>query len=536
MHRFILLAVLLAAAAATACTEAVFCTDSVEPGLIVEIRDSVDDTPLAAGASGSVRLRSPLVWLTCAAALPSLGPAFLQSQTPSAPAAATRSELDSIVRTATADLPLASASVAALQGDDTLIFVSHGYADLENRVRAGPETVYRIGSITKQFTAAAILQQVERGAIGLDQSARRYLPELPSAWKRVTIRQLLNHTSGLKDFGDLGDRFLAVRSTDLPQRDVLALIARIAFEAEPGTRWRYSNAGYYLLGVILERVTGRPYLEYLEERVWTAAGLAGTGGCEPRAIVPHRARGYEAIGTEFLNVPQVSLSIPFSSEGLCSTARDLATWARALRSGRVISQASYRLMTTPYGAAAKADPPYGFAVWVIQAEGRRYISHLGLFEGFNGVLSDVPSDSLTIAVLTNTSGFGASTLGGRLGAAILGIRAPPIPKAIALDQPRIQALTKTERERYTGRYALRLAFNADTLGGSVTLDVFDENGRLTAQLRGDPPEILARVKDHEFVAVGRPDMRFIFEVREGRGIRVSVRSPVVQAEGSRIDR
>jgi CubicO group peptidase (beta-lactamase class C family) len=135
-----------------------------------------------------------------------LSPALLQSQTqPKKPDSATqRSRLDSITRASLVDLPLASASVAILRGDDTLLWTAHGYADLENRVPASSSTVYRIGSITKQFTAAAILQQVERGAIRLDDDVAKYVPEYSSRRKRVTIRQLLNHTSGIRDLNDLG--------------------------------------------------------------------------------------------------------------------------------------------------------------------------------------------------------------------------------------------------------------------------------------------------------------------------------------------
>jgi D-alanyl-D-alanine carboxypeptidase len=464
-----------------------------------------------------------------------LSPALLQAQSPDTPSRrrSLRSQLDSLVRASVTDLPLASASVAVLRGDDTLVFATHGYADLENHVRAGPETVYRIGSLTKQFTAAAILQQVDDGVLGLDEDIARFLPELSLRGKRVTVRQLLNHTSGLKDFGVLGDRFLAVRSRDLAQRDVLALVRDVPFDAEPGARWRYSNAGYYLLGVLLERVTGLPYLEYLERRVLNAAGLTRTGGCDPRTLVPQRAHGYEATGTDFLNAPYVSMSIPFSSEGLCSTAGDLARWARALRDGRVISREAYRLMTTPEGAAARANPPYGFGVWVKESEGRRYVTHLGLIDGFNAVLADVPSDSLTFAVVTNTSGFGASTLGGQLGSAILGFPGPSVEKAVPIARPSASPLTEEERNRYIGRYGMRTIFHGDTLGGIVTLKVFDENGRLTAQLTGDAPELLARVGNHEFVAVHRPDLRFTFEVQKGRASRVTLVGPAIYAEGAR---
>ena len=465
---------------------------------------------------------------TFLAAFLGLSPAALQGQ-------AQPTTLDSIVQASLADLPLASASVAVLRGNDTLVWTAHGYADLESRAVATPATVYRIGSITKQFTAAAILQQVERGAIALDDDVSKYVPEYSSQRKHVTIRQLLNHTSGIKDLNDLGDALFGLLPVDRPQKDVLALIRDQPFNFEPGTRWSYANTGYYLLGVILERVTGQPYAEYLKTHLFGPAGLAATTYCDTRAIIPNRARGYDAVGVDVLNAPYMSMSTPFSAVGLCSTAGDLVTWARALRSGKVISRQSYRLMTTPEGAAAGAKPPYGYGVWVIESKGRRYITHHGVIAGFNAVLSEVPGDSLTIAVLTNTSGLGASMLGGRLGSAILGTPAPVVERAAKLARPHARRLTPSARRSYLGRYALRqVRDDSLTTPGISILQVFDENGRLTAWLTGDPPEALTSVGEHRFVATVRPDIHLAFEMRDGRAVRVTFMSQDGTYKGARI--
>jgi hypothetical protein len=241
------------------------------------------------------------------------------------------------------------------------------------------------------------------------------------------------------------------------------------------------------------------------------------------------------VGVDFLNAQYMSMSTPFSSVGLCSTAGDLVRWARALQSGKLISRQSYRLMTTPEGAAARAKPPYGYGVWVIESKGRRYITHHGVIAGFNAVLSEVPSDSLTIAVLTNTSGLGASMLGGRLGSAILGTPPPVVERAAKLARPQGRRLTPSERRRYLGRYALReVRDDSLTTPGRSILQVFDENGRLTAQLTGDPPEALTSVGEHRFVATVRPDIHLAFEMRDGRAVRVTFTSQDGTYKGARI--
>jgi D-alanyl-D-alanine carboxypeptidase len=423
--------------------------------------------------------------------------------------------------------------VAILRGNDTLVWTAHGYADLENRVPASPSTVYRIGSITKQFTAAAILQQVERGTIRLDDDVAKYVPEYSSRDKRVTIRQLLNHTSGIRDISDLGDAFSRTLRVDVPQKDVLALIRDQPFNFEPGNNWSYNNTGYYLLGVILERVTGTPYADYIRENLARPAGLVATTSCDSRSLIPHRARGYDAVGLEFLNATYMSMNL-LSAVGLCSTAGDLVTWARALQSGKVISRESYSLMTTPEGAATRARPPYGFGVAVIEYRGRRYISHVGLVAGFNAVVS-MSSDSVVIAVMTNTTGFGTNTLGGQLGAAIRGETGPTFQKASRLEQPESKPLTRSRLRRYIGRYALReVRKDSLTSPDVVTLYVFDDNGRLTAQLTGDPPETLTLVGDHELVARARPDMHFTFTIRQGRTPQVTFVGPDGTYKGPRI--
>jgi D-alanyl-D-alanine carboxypeptidase len=464
-----------------------------------------------------------------------LFPSLLHSQSPEAVSnrPGLRASLDSLVEATIRSLPLAGASVVALRGDDTLVAHAAGYANLESRVPARLSTVYRISSLTKQFTAAAILQQVERGTIRLEDEIGKYVPEFSREKKPVTILQLLNHTSGIRDFDDIGDRYFALAGREVPQREVLSLIRDQPLDFTPGSRWYYSNTGYYLLGVLLERVTGKTYADYIRDEIARPAGLTSTTVCHNQLLLPSRAQGYDVVGVNFLNAPPPSAASLFSTTGLCSTAGDLVAWVRALQSGKVISNASYRAMTTPVGAAARADPPYGFGVWVIHYKGKRYISHLGQIGGFSAVLSS-SSDSVVIAVLTNTSGNGATTLGQQLGSVIRQEPPPPLPDPTPLNRPVRTPLTQAERRRYVGRYQLREVRDDGSTGRRmVTLEVFEENGRLAAQLTGDPVEELVRVKQEHFVAFMRPDLRFRFTVREGRAAAVAHEGPYGRYAGPR---
>jgi hypothetical protein len=203
----------------------------------------------------------------------------------------------------------------------------------------------------------------------------------------------------------------------------------------------------------------------------------------------------------------------------------------------VISPKAYQLMTTPTGAAKSAEQPYGFGAWVTESKGRRYIDAFGQMDGFNAVLWDTPTDSLTIAVLTNTSGLGAVTLGRQLGSVLRGVAAPSIEQVAQPTPPAPIVLTGAERSRYIGSYRLPAIRDGDPrLGGTVTLRVFDENGRLTAQLTGDRPEPLIGLGTHRFVYAGRPDVSLSFFLRQGRAVRVRIDAPEGSAEGPRVSR
>jgi len=294
-----------------------------------------------------------------------------------------------------------SVSVAVVRGRDTLLVRAYGKANLEWDAAATPATVYRLGSVTKQFTAALVMQLVDSGRISLDDRISTRLAALPERWKPVTVRQLLNHTSGIPSYTDTPRgrrRFVE----DMTPDSIVLETAGDTLDFAPGTKWNYDNTGYLLLGMLLERVTGKPYEALLEERLFRPVGMRETRYCHTDPVLKQRAAGYyrETDGS-FHNAPWLSMSQPFSAGSLCATARDLVRWNQALHGGRVVSATSYRAMTTAEGGALQAPVRYGYGLIADSLAGGAMITHGGAIHGFMAANAWFPSQSLSVTVLAN---------------------------------------------------------------------------------------------------------------------------------------
>ncbi|MGI8547001.1 MAG: serine hydrolase domain-containing protein [Gemmatimonadaceae bacterium] len=352
----------------------------------------------------------------------------LPAQTPSA--AAVEAFADSAAALALQKGPIPSLSISVVRGPQTLLKKAYGYADLENDVLATPVTEYRIGSDTKQFTAAAIMRLVEQGKLHLDDDVRPFFPNFPFGSRHVTVRQLLTHTSGIANYTVHLDRF---QREHLSHDSLLAKVNDKPFDFEPGSASRYSNTGYYMLGVIIEKVSGRSYKDYVQQEFFTPLGLTQTLYCSVEPLVEHRAQGYDTKDGKFVNADYIDMDLPFAAGSLCSTPSDLVKWSQALREGRVVSAASYRQMATPgvLNGGKPFTPAYGFGLGIADLEGHRSVSHGGGINGFTASLSTYPSDSLYVVVLSNVSGPGARQMAmfsQGLSRFVLGLPpAPPLP-------------------------------------------------------------------------------------------------------------
>jgi CubicO group peptidase (beta-lactamase class C family) len=278
---------------------------------------------------------------------------------------------------------------------------TYGKASLELDAPVTPDTVFELGSLTKQFTASAVVMLAEDGKLGLDDSVATHLPEAPDKWRGITVRHLLTHSSGLREY--LSVPGLAAEAHALGHREMTALFAaRVPLEFPPGDTWAYSNTGYLLLGDIVERTSGQSYWEFLRARVFAPAGMQATRSSGPRAVIPNRAKGYGWNGGGFESRPALSENA-YSAGAIASTIADMARWAVALHAGRLISTASRDRIWTPLTVSRGPVPPfsYGFG-WIVDRErGHRAVLHSGGTPGFSSAIRHYPDDRLTVIALAN---------------------------------------------------------------------------------------------------------------------------------------
>lgn len=296
---------------------------------------------------------------------------------------------------------LPSLSVAVAR-DGELVFVeAHGLADVENSVPATPRSVYRIGSVTKTLTAAAVVVLAEKGELELGAPVQTYCPTFPSKDAPITSRQLLAHQGGIRDYDyrRFGEEFLSTRRyQSLP--DALAVFKSDPLAAQPGTQFLYSSFGYVLLGCAIEEAGGASYAEVLKRRVLDPARMQQTTLDQAERIVPHRVSGYgNAAGGGWTNAVYVDLSDRFPAGGLLSTPRDLAVFGSALLAGELVSPAGLEAMWKAQPTAQGEATPYGLG-WRVSDDPRE-VSHGGTSVGGSAYLYLRPDDRLVVAFATN---------------------------------------------------------------------------------------------------------------------------------------
>jgi CubicO group peptidase (beta-lactamase class C family) len=356
-------------------------------------------------------------------------------------------------------------SVLVARGNDIVLSKGYGSANLEWGIPNAPSTKFRLGSITKQFTAASILLLEERGKLKVDDLVKQHLPDAPAAWDKVTIFHVLTHTSGIPSFTSFPDYPSLEPFATTPEK----LVARFRdrpLEFEPGQRYNYSNSGYVLLGYLIERISGQSYERFVQENIFTPLGMKDSGYDSNSAVLARRAAGYEPGPNGPVNAGFIHMSIPHGAGALYSTTEDLLRWEQGLFGGKVLSTSSLEKMTTPF----RSD--YAFGLGVRTANGRKSIEHGGGIEGFNTMLAYYPESKLTVVVLGNLNGGAPTQIANQLARLVFGesVVLPSERKEITLD-PKV--LT-----RFVGAYQM---------GPGTNMLITLENNQLISQMTNQGP-------------------------------------------------
>jgi CubicO group peptidase (beta-lactamase class C family) len=371
--------------------------------------------------------------------------------------------MDEVVQTYVRDKTFMG-TVLVARGTDVVLSKGYGSANLEWEIPNTPATKFRLGSITKQFTAASILLLEERGKLKLDDPIKKYVPEAPAAWDAITIFHLLTHSSGIPNFTSLPE-YKSLKLEDTPVAKTVMTVRDKPLDFVPGEKMSYSNSGYLVLGYVIERVTGGSYEKFVTDNIFTPLGMKDSGYDSNTAVIPRRAAGYAPSANGPVNAGFVHMSIPHAAGALYSTTEDLLRWEQGLFGGKVISAASLAKMTTPF----KSD--YAFGVVVQTASGRKVIQHGGGIEGFNTFLAYYPDTRTTVAVLANINGPAPNQIATKLADLAHGV-------VVTLTSERKEiALPVLTLSKYVGTYEV---------GPGATMMIRLAGDHLTTQLTGQP--------------------------------------------------
>lgn len=313
-----------------------------------------------------------------------------------------------------------SGSVLVARNGRVLLAKGYSFANLELDVPNSPETKFRLGSITKQFTAMAFIELDEKGKLKVEDPISKYVPQCPEAWGKITIHHLLTHTSGIPNFTSFPD-YVRTMNERSPVSITVERFKNKPLNFAPGEKFQYSNSGYVLLGYILEKVTGQEYGDYVEQNIFQPLGMRNSGYDSFTAILKHRASGYMRRGGKSANALYLDMTIPHAAGGLYSTVEDLYLWDQALYTDKLVSKKSLERIFTPF----KGDYAYGW--FVTKRNNRRYIGHGGGINGFSTMIERYPDDKVCVIVLSNMEGSVVGPAARELAAIVYGQKASGTP-------------------------------------------------------------------------------------------------------------
>ena len=430
--------------------------------------------------------RFHLTVLSLLAGLTLTAPSFADA-TPTASAAEANADLSQelnhlFAAAYPADQP--GATVLVRRGSEILLHEGYGMADLELDVAIEPHMIFRIGSITKQFTAVAVLMLVEDGKLSLDQTIRQVLPDYPETHgDKITVEQLLTHVSGIPSYTDQAE-FWEIANDDASVDERVAFFSDKELEFGPGSQWKYNNSAYLLLGAIIEKVSGQTYSDFLQERIFTPLAMTSTSYGDAERIVKGRVEGYQPEGEGFRIADYISMDWPYSAGSLLSSVADLERWDRALYGDQLLPQSALQTAWTSAKLNDGSQTGYGYGWSVGEVGGHKIIEHGGGIHGFRTHGLRIPDKEIFVAVFTNGARTSPTAMARRAALMLLGQSMP------GADDPVIEVAPEI-LESYIGVYRID-----DETTRVVQLD---DEGRLTTRRSDGPVSTPRPLSDTSFL-------------------------------------
>ena len=336
------------------------------------------------------------------------------------------------------------AAIIVRKDGKTIFRKGYALADLELGVPVEPDMVFRLGSITKQFTAVSILMLAEQGKLGLQDEITKFLPDYPTQGRRITVEHLLTHTSGIQSYTDMAE-WLPLWRKDFTVQELVDFFKNKPMQFEPGERWAYNNSGYILLGAIIKKVSGKTYEEFIDSQIFKPLGMKHSYYGSTERVIPRRIPGYQTGKDGFINAPYLSMTQPYAAGSLLSNVDDLAVWSDAVFSGKLVGKDWLARAFAPYKLKNGESTGYGYGWFIADYQGRPTVEHGGGINGFMTYEMTLPEDRIFLAILTN------SAIGGR----------DPEPRAVKIaglvlgapePERKIVALAAKDFEPLTGVY------------------------------------------------------------------------------------
>ena len=387
-------------------------------------------------------------------------------------------------------------TVLVAQNNDILLHQGYGFANIEWNIPNDTNTKFRLGSLTKQFTAAAILLLEERGLLKIDDFITQHMSKAPKTWSNIKIFHLLNHTHGIPNYTQLPEFREITFLTKTPYEQIQLFIDK-ALDFEPGTQYYYNNSGYVVLGFLIEQLTGQSYAHFIHDVIFAPLNMNDSGYDSFTEIIPHRASGYlKAPDAHVTNAEYLDMSLPYAAGSLYSTTEDLLKWTQGLFNFKLLSANSLKKMTTSF------MEHYGFGIEVKEVNGIEVIMHIGGINGFHTALIYAPSTKTTIAVLSNLNTFGyvwdigfiAQNIALKLLSVVhsIGVTLPSEKNSIKVDSKTL--------EQYIGEYDIKM---------NLKLIITLNNGHLEAAFSNQPVITLNAKTEAVFYSI-LPDIEVHF--------------------------